>query len=355
MLKNYVYNNSYKRIPGSGNFYEIDCSGNVRETIGKKPVDLVMNSSGQLVFPALPFEWFSGVTLAVVLAVTHRNITIPERHWATLELIYKDGDITNYRLTNTVWKCPNGNLTHPLLPGFCYIPGFSRYLISKDGIVISVKKGEPLVPYYDDNRYLMFGVQPDVGHRTIVGMHRLLALAYIDYPGNVDSLDVNHLDTVKSNNDLTNLEWATRSRNNFHAQENGLMNSKPVLVRNIVTGEVIRFYSIEETARELKLDGETVRIRLSSSKSGKVYSGLYQFKYESDKTPWIEYTNLGDYTHVNLRKEVVIQNASGDEVVFKSVKTAAAHLGKMTGELSFLLNTALEDTIVVDGHVVKFA
>lgn len=39
MLKNYVYN-PYKRIPSSGNFYEIDCSGNVRETIGKKPGEL---------------------------------------------------------------------------------------------------------------------------------------------------------------------------------------------------------------------------------------------------------------------------------------------------------------------------
>ena len=45
-------------------------------------------------------------------------------------------------------------------------------------------------------------------------VHRMVAEAFL---GVKDGLEVNHLDGVKTNNKLTNIEWVTRSENHTHA------------------------------------------------------------------------------------------------------------------------------------------
>lgn len=283
MLTRFNYNNCYKKIPFCGSIYEIHPNGDMRDTVYKRsiPVKIVDD------IPTVTTdngEWFDGMSVALILAITYKTPNLPISRFKELRLLYKDGNLRNHSLYNTVWASPEGTMTHPLFPGYCYIPGLSRYLINREGEVISPISGTKLSPYVDANGYLMYGVQPDIGKRTIVGMHRLLSLAWLKYPADVDRLDVNHIDCNKSNNALDNLEWVTRSRNNQHMHENNLSNSIRVLTRDVLTGYVSSYYGMSEAGRVHGCNHVTIRNRINGSNLGKTYGG-FQYKLDED-TPW---------------------------------------------------------------------
>jgi hypothetical protein len=91
------------------------------------------------------------------------------------------------------------------------IQGFSDYLIYPDGRVFS-KKGKGKFLKNQINSYGYFTIGLSGGEvRKFFKIHRLVAIHYISNPENKP--EVNHIDGDKSNNNIENLEWTTRSEN----------------------------------------------------------------------------------------------------------------------------------------------
>ncbi|HEY9651401.1 MAG TPA: NUMOD4 domain-containing protein [Coleofasciculaceae cyanobacterium] len=94
-------------------------------------------------------------------------------------------------------------------------------------------------------------------------VHRLVAGAFLSRPDS-DCLDVNHINGVKTDNRLVNLEWVTKSQNTVHAIKNNLMSG--VMGKGLTSDDTIEKiakmleegFSKSEIARRLKVSRHTI-------------------------------------------------------------------------------------------------
>lgn len=99
------------------------------------------------------------------------------------------------------------------------VNGYENYLISKSGLVYSIKAKKLLKPTIDKKGYCKVALYNEQGKLSI-SLHRLVALNYIENPDNKPQ--INHINGIKSDNKVSNLEWVTNKENTLHAIKNGL-------------------------------------------------------------------------------------------------------------------------------------
>lgn len=90
------------------------------------------------------------------------------------------------------------------------------YFISNSGNVFSVRARRFLNILTDTSGYSYVSLN-DGNKVKNISIHRLVASAFIDKENGKDF--VNHIDGIKSNNNVSNLEWCTRSENEIHASK----------------------------------------------------------------------------------------------------------------------------------------
>ena len=99
------------------------------------------------------------------------------------------------------------------MQGFYPIPFYSNYLVSCTGVVYSHLSMAFLEGSFNSAGYHHYRVKGDDGATKTMGAHRLVAMTYIGLPENYENLDVNHLNGIKWDNRVDNLEWGTRQEN----------------------------------------------------------------------------------------------------------------------------------------------
>jgi len=106
---------------------------------------------------------------------------------------------------------------------FRKIKGYPNYSVSDYGRIRNDKTGRILKPQKNTCGYLQVDLHKN-GVRKSQKVHRLVANAFIPNPENKRT--VNHIDGIKANNFVSNLEWATQSENSQHGYDFGLIKPK---------------------------------------------------------------------------------------------------------------------------------
>ena len=94
-----------------------------------------------------------------------------------------------------------------------WIPGFEGLVaVSNKGNVVRLKDGKVLTLKPNSNGYISVCLCKD-GKKTNVRVHRLVAHAFVVNPDVTTKHDIDHIDNVRTNNDVSNLRWVTRQEN----------------------------------------------------------------------------------------------------------------------------------------------
>ena len=143
------------------------------------------------------------------------------------------------------------------------IPGYeSFYQVSNLGNVRSIRFNKIRnMKSWDSNGYRAVELYLNNNGYT-VGIHRLVALAFIPNPENKP--EVNHKDRNRSNNNVENLEWVTQSENIAHAYRNGVK-PRPTYQNQPLQKEILdiienkKYFSIREASRQTGHKRDTIK------------------------------------------------------------------------------------------------
>lgn len=294
MFKRYEKVEGFTTLKGSNSLYTINVEGQIKDIKGND-IPYTKDSENNLLVHCLGWDGERIYRVADLMVIQFKQLYIPIEDYKEIEAFYIDNDKTHLHASNIGYRFKCGKLPYKSMPGCYYVPSLTFLAINEQGNLYNTISGNEYkwlidTGIYQDNATGGYRrVTPVIKNiRYNVSRHRLLLLTFKQYPNNIDSLTVNHINGQPGDDRLVNLECATRSDNNKHAVASGLRTqNEPVLIRNIVTNEIKEYPSLAECARQLGLlSTQTICSRIQKSEFGTVFKDGTQVKLKSDKREW---------------------------------------------------------------------
>ncbi len=162
----------------------------------------------------------------------------------------------------------------------------TNYSVSENGIVRNDNTNKILSQRIQQG-YCHVGLTIN-GKAKSCRVHRLVAQAFIPNPENKPY--VNHIDGIRSNNNVENLEWCTPKENTQHAVRTGLMlptRERPVVQFSLEGERLAEYVSLAEAARQTNSSVE--KIVLCCQMQRKTHNN-FQWRYKEDDASSIQAT-----------------------------------------------------------------
>lgn len=236
------------------------------------------------------------------------------------------------------------------------IPGFSNYSITENGVVFSKLSNSILEGSRNPAGYVNFRLKRDEdGHTLTVGRHRLMCMVFKPIDLDLRDLVANHLNGVKGDDRLDNLEWTSYVGNIEHAGLMGLTDKcNPFSVMCIDTGEIVKYPSVAKGCKDLKLTKDALLYRLRFDET-RVFPERKQYRLGWDDRDWrINPEPEKSIAEYGSTKAVLVKNTVTGEVRrFHTLTAVSKEIKFSLGSLSKRINTG-EQPWYPPHHLLKW-